>query len=235
MINKHECKLGGFTLAEVLITLGIIGVVAAMTLPTVINNVRNKQLETAFKKSYTILSQVMVQLNHEAGVYLDETQYQSTRIFKKVMLEKFGAISCLETDRKHNMNCFDTENENPYKDYSGKNKAWSSWYDDGQFVTPDGMTFMLQNSNMTVPGSNWPLLVSVDVNGYNKNPNKWGHDMFTFQLTKGKLIPMGAHDSFYPFDKYPNYCNSKRGEIRNGLSCTIRAITERDYFKNLPK
>lgn len=33
----------GFTLAEVLITLGIIGVVAAMTLPTLVNNNRNKQ------------------------------------------------------------------------------------------------------------------------------------------------------------------------------------------------
>lgn len=35
----------GFTMAEVLITLGVIGIVAAMTLPAVINNSRNKQLE----------------------------------------------------------------------------------------------------------------------------------------------------------------------------------------------
>ena len=39
-------KLCNFTLAEVLITLGIIGVVAALTLPSVINNFREKQLET---------------------------------------------------------------------------------------------------------------------------------------------------------------------------------------------
>lgn len=38
--------LKGFTLAEVLITLGIIGVVAAMTMPTLINNTKNKELET---------------------------------------------------------------------------------------------------------------------------------------------------------------------------------------------
>ena len=42
----------GFTLAEVLITLGIIGVVAAMTLPTVINNVQEKQFHSKFKKAY---------------------------------------------------------------------------------------------------------------------------------------------------------------------------------------
>ena len=42
---KREGKCA-FTLAEVLITLGIIGVVAALTLPSVINNFREKQLET---------------------------------------------------------------------------------------------------------------------------------------------------------------------------------------------
>lgn len=40
----------GFTLAEVLITLGLIGIVAAMTLPSLVNNARNKQLEAAFKE-----------------------------------------------------------------------------------------------------------------------------------------------------------------------------------------
>lgn len=40
-----KTKYSGFTLAEVLITLGIIGIVAAMTLPSVINNSRNKQPE----------------------------------------------------------------------------------------------------------------------------------------------------------------------------------------------
>lgn len=40
-------KKFAFTLAEVLITLGIIGVVAVITLPAVINNSRNKQLEAA--------------------------------------------------------------------------------------------------------------------------------------------------------------------------------------------
>ena len=39
-----------FTLAEVLITLGIIGVVVAMTLPALINKTRNKELHTAFLK-----------------------------------------------------------------------------------------------------------------------------------------------------------------------------------------
>ena len=47
---------GGFTLAEVLITLGIIGVVAAMTMPVIMNETRNKQHVVAFKKLYSNFS-----------------------------------------------------------------------------------------------------------------------------------------------------------------------------------
>ena len=47
----------GFTLAEVLITLGIIGVVAAMTIPNLIANTRSSQYRSAFKKAVSTLSQ----------------------------------------------------------------------------------------------------------------------------------------------------------------------------------
>ena len=50
-------KKFAFTLAEVLITLGIIGVVAAMTLPTLIQNYRKQQTTTQLKATYSILSQ----------------------------------------------------------------------------------------------------------------------------------------------------------------------------------
>ena len=49
-------------------TLGIIGVVAAMTLPSVIDNSRNKQLESALKKSYSTLSQALDMYYAEEGV-----------------------------------------------------------------------------------------------------------------------------------------------------------------------
>lgn len=48
-------KKRAFTMAEVLITLGIIGIVAAMTLPTVINNIQDKQFRTMFKKQFSII------------------------------------------------------------------------------------------------------------------------------------------------------------------------------------
>ena len=48
-----------FTLAEVLITLGIIGIVAAMTLPVVTTKVNNAKFKNGFKKSLSVLNQAV--------------------------------------------------------------------------------------------------------------------------------------------------------------------------------
>lgn len=50
-------KNNGFTLAEVLITLVIIGVIAALTIPALINKTNEQDTVTSVKKAYTILSQ----------------------------------------------------------------------------------------------------------------------------------------------------------------------------------
>ena len=57
MINGTK---NAFTLAEVLITLGIIGVVAAMTMPTLLNSTQGAQYRTAYKKALSVLSQAVV-------------------------------------------------------------------------------------------------------------------------------------------------------------------------------
>ena len=80
-------KRVGFTLAEVLITLGIIGVVAAMTMPTLMNSTQGAQYKTAYKKALSAISQA-VTLN----VALDEWNFAdakgSTPYTLKEMLEK---------------------------------------------------------------------------------------------------------------------------------------------------
>lgn len=47
-----------FTLAEVLITLGVIGIIASMTLPSLVNNIRNNVLQNQLKKTYSELNQI---------------------------------------------------------------------------------------------------------------------------------------------------------------------------------
>ena len=58
----------GFTLAEVLITLGIVGVVASMTLPTLNNNVQKQTYEAGAKKAYNILSNAVSMYMLDQGV-----------------------------------------------------------------------------------------------------------------------------------------------------------------------
>ena len=54
--SKKSKKLVAFTLAEVLITLAIVGVVAAITVPTLVANYQQKALNNQFKKSYAFIN-----------------------------------------------------------------------------------------------------------------------------------------------------------------------------------
>ena len=60
-------KRAAFTLAEVLITLGIIGVVAAMTMPVLVANHRKSVVETRLQKFYSVMNQAIIQSEIENG------------------------------------------------------------------------------------------------------------------------------------------------------------------------
>ena len=84
-------KSFGFTLAEILITLGIIGVVAAMTLPTLIARIRIIQLHTQFNKMYADLNQAarLFYANENTSVpyygKITATSSRSDKLLKKYM------------------------------------------------------------------------------------------------------------------------------------------------------
>lgn len=55
----------GFTLAEVLVTLGIIGVVSAMTVPSLMQNYQRKSYVTQLNKVYNLLSQALMSYQND--------------------------------------------------------------------------------------------------------------------------------------------------------------------------
>lgn len=61
--------LKGFTLAEVLITLGIIGIVAAMTMPSLISNYKNKAIDAQFKRVYSNIYNAMKMIESRDGTF----------------------------------------------------------------------------------------------------------------------------------------------------------------------
>ena len=66
--SRLAAKKAAFTLAEVLITLGIIGVVAALTLPTLIQNHQKQVYVTQLKKAYSIYSNMFNKMAADQGV-----------------------------------------------------------------------------------------------------------------------------------------------------------------------
>lgn len=218
-----------FTLAEVLITLGIVGVIAAMTLPALINQTQGKELETGLKKAYSILQAAYNQMTYDEGQIVNNTNYPA-----HAFIPKFKTYFKISKDcdfESCESNFVDEEGtarvSQNYKTYNNK-KMQNSLLDDGQVFISDGMFIMVENMS-----GGHLLLISVDVNGYNKKPNRWGHDLFTFQITdNGKLLPMGAEGTAYDS---VNKCSLTSTSTTNGIGCTYKALTDKDYFKNLPK
>ena len=71
--SRFTSRKAAFTLAEVLITLGIIGVVAAMTLPTLVNNYKEKELVTQVKKTFSNIQNAVLLAQKDLGVVGDNS------------------------------------------------------------------------------------------------------------------------------------------------------------------
>ncbi|MDR1327133.1 MAG: prepilin-type N-terminal cleavage/methylation domain-containing protein [Heliobacteriaceae bacterium] len=226
-------KKNGFTLAEVLITLGIIGVVAALTLPALIQNYKKQALKAGFRKAYSVLTNTFNLMQDENGVRAVSEDFSSADVLKSRLLEmkRLNIMNECGTRNGVGRNCFsNSQLVANYKNYSKLAAISGSWFDDGQLILGDGMIIMLERQSGEPRG----LFVSVDVNGYNKPPNAWGHDVFTFELTKqGAFLPEGAPGTLYEGNSEVLCLNTSTSSI-NGLTCAQKAISDPDYFENLP-
>ena len=84
-------KEAGFTLAEVLITLGIIGIVAALTFPSIIGYYQKKVLQEQFKVAYSMFSQLLLKSEVDLGGKA-ECYYWD--------VNPYGPVICVEYDEK---------------------------------------------------------------------------------------------------------------------------------------
>ena len=80
--RRHNAafKIYAFTLAEVLITLGIIGVVAAMTMPSLIQNYQKKQTAVKLERFYSIMSQAVLRWQQDEGLVPEDIRFSSDMI-----------------------------------------------------------------------------------------------------------------------------------------------------------
>ncbi len=94
------CKTKGFTLAEVLITLGIIGVVASLTMPALITNYQNRIFET----SKTVFESRMGEAMRQMNIAEELTGYTETDQFVGKLKKHMKIIKTCEPDKLNN--CF---------------------------------------------------------------------------------------------------------------------------------
>ena len=227
-------KNRAFTLAEVLITLAIIGVVAAITIP-IIENYRWKQLETGLKKSYSVIAQALDMYFAENGERLTSENVAKSKLkslltpYLSVLRDcGYGAVQAASSCYP-NRAYITSDQAFTYYNYTGTNLIYDNYFDDGQLILNDGSFILIENSYTA-----YRLFISIDINGLYKKPNRLGHDLFMFQIDEdGSLLPMGKEGTYF-YSETDAYCSETSTNSMNGAGCTQKALTDKDYFKNLP-
>ncbi|MCM1339925.1 MAG: type II secretion system GspH family protein, partial [Muribaculaceae bacterium] len=199
-----------FTLAEVLITLGIIGVVAAMTIPGLMNNYQKCRIETNLKETYSILQQTMRFTEY------DDVAFESFPDSQQGVKDWFNKY--LQPHLKYANVCFHTKG------------CWQDKgnirYLNGGISVSDNKELGIGNNNMTITLTNGAninivglsttgaktnygvpltesgyIAITIDANG-NSQPNTYGKDIFVvlYEQTKG-LVPAGYNQSLEDIHK----------------------------------
>ena len=213
-----------FTLAEVLITLGIIGIIAAITLPGVIAKHRKEVLKAEFKKTYNELQRINLSFIKDEGLNMCEYNW---------MLMEGGqeAMAASKALSKKVVSYYAGKNEELYNKGVSEIKTLTGTaanvyqFDDGFVWNMMKKTFYFEYGTPNGQGK-YPV-ITIDINGYYQKPNQLGVDMFAFRPTKdGKIIPLGNPDTKNDSangSKDFTECSMKGTSNLNGIGCAYWA------------
>ncbi len=207
----------GFTLAEVLITLAIIGVVAVITMPNLIQHHKKQETSARLKKFYSMMSQAILMSEIENGpvnnwerkAFLTDEEggynYEANGEIAKTFFLKYIAPFIKYTNIDDAKALVDEEGNK-----SGKHPI---------VYLPDSSYFYIMNSSACMD-------LIYDTNGNNK-PNKPGKDIYSFLLCKniaksGEYYCPGENQSFCAFFKNLNLDKSRAKRLSD---CKINAGT----------
>lgn len=173
-------------MAEVLITLGIIAVVAAMTMPALIQKYKFLTYEVGLKKQYSNIQNTLNYLNVENGISLCFASYPVSPSYffeaRDCAALEEALVSSLKL-KKYNSNIKDKyARKEAILSAGGSTINTACSYDyvidiADVYATHDGALIMLALGELTT-------FIIIDVNG-EKEPNKWGYDVFFMTLSSG--------------------------------------------------
>ena len=211
---QRYTRYKAFTLAEVLITLGIIGVVAAMTIPTLIQNQQKQETISRLKKMYSTISQSAKMSEVENGsisswayptIDWDDTQSQ---VFWNTYFIPYSNLSVIkECTTVNRFECWASD----AKYLDGSTNSGSGYI---YWVLKDGSCVSLSSASST------QAQIFVDINGQ-KKPNVSGKDIFYLVIDKIKgsvLLAGTTYGKTYLLEDHNATCNKSAGFMK-GTYC----------------
>ncbi|MBR6163116.1 type II secretion system protein, partial [bacterium] len=220
-----ERVASAFTLAEVLITLVIIGVIAAITVPTLINKTNNQEYVSKLKKAYSTLAQATNLIIAEEGTpkasvggwaSSSENMYAMYKKYLKTARECGSGTECLNQDTILYLN-----KQPAVEYYNGSELSKLVLADGVQVIFWTSAPTNTEYANCTASGwgvSNRCAWIYVDVNGA-KKPNTLGRDFFMIALRENGIYPAGCEED--------SSCQPNgTGNSGKGFSCTCKVLRE---------
>lgn len=216
-----------FTLAEVLITLGIIGIVAALTIPNLIAGYEKKSTISQLQKNYTVLNQAFKnsELDNGESIYWNIGADNATTYFNQYWKPYLKILHVCDDEKQ----CGYSSNTPWYRANGQQDiihailKNWreSVILSDGTFMS--GFTSAGFDSSVDADDNTYTqgesALILIDINGA-KKPNKFGRDVFYFVRVNGKgILPYGYNDND---DMIAKDCSKKSF----GYKCSAKIVKD---------
>lgn len=233
-------KKNAFTLAEALICLAIIGVVATMTIPIMSNNIEKNKVGPAFAKAVNNIEVANKLALQKWGVRtLSEASLSITGGGKNYLYfdEVLKPILNVEKVSSSKPAYVDYKKYNSGEEYSLANKAigYYSGVDNIDYIRPqsNGLSSIDAQQVAQIPsaysGQYYTLL--VDINGMKKKPNMIGKDLFLLYVdNKGVVIPYGGdlYKEYTGEDVHWKNDNGCETDVVNAETCA-GAIADNRY------
>lgn len=217
----------GFTLAEVLITLGIIGVVAAMTIPVLITNYQKHVTVTKLQKAISILNQAYKLSYDEVGELSSDESFNigANKYFETYWAPYIKTAIVCKTYQQCGY-----KKVNPWSMPNGLASNISAVYDNFRvtFYTSDGFLYLIFTGGGNADDLVKSYQVYVDING-GEGPNIYGRDLFV--LTRSDNDGAGVYPACISSSN--NTVNSKCSQ--DNATCCAEKIRragwkiEKDY------
>ena len=187
----------GFTLAEVLITLGIIGIISALTIPTLVSDSENRAHAAKLSSTITSVEDAFASMMASDAVqdFAETTFYRADSAADRAAnlglhIKLSGSASSFDNYYGDDTEITTLDNESLLPNFDMifqlKNGALLFYYED-----PDSINRRAAEDEGLAINERVGTL-AIDVNG-GEGPNRWGRDFFQFLIgSDGMLYPAGS-------------------------------------------